>query len=172
MAILTDKYGATWPLEQLKAHARASATSQNVPPGGLVALLGAESNFDPQAESPAGAQGIAQFMPATAAEWGVDVWDPIDSISGAARYLAWLRSRTPSWPAAIAAYNWGIGNVQRNIEENGGLNVSAMPLETRNYVAKLAPAFGEPTAPAEQSPGISAGLIVAAVVALFVVASS
>ena len=140
-----DRYGGLWTRAELEDLARQAELDNQIPPGGLVALIGAESAWDPNAESPAGAQGLAQFMPPTSAEWEIDAWDPPDAISGAARYLRWLRSKMPSWSATLAAYNYGIGNVTRHLDQNGGLEVSKLPAETRAYVAKLAPAFGEPS---------------------------
>ena len=161
-----DKYGTSWPLADLKAFAAEAEQANGIPAGGLVALIQQESAWNPQAESPAGAQGLAQFMPATAAEWNVDPWDPIDSIAGAGRYLAWLRSRTPSWSAALAAYNWGIGNVTRSIGANNQLELDQLPAETRQYVTKLAPVFGEQPDQAEQSRPNITPLLLAAGVAL------
>lgn len=83
-----------------------------------------------QVKSPVGALGIAQFMPATAAEMGIDPLNPAQAIDGAGRYLAKLYGRTGSWTEALAAYNWGIGNVTRK-----GLAVA--PLETRNYFTQI-----------------------------------
>lgn len=80
--------------------------------------------------SPAGALGIAQFMPATAREMGVDPLDPYAAIPAAARYLKSLYNQTGSWSKALAAYNWGIGNVKRKGMERA-------PLETRNYFSQI-----------------------------------
>lgn len=165
----TDRYGLTWSTAGLRELARSAAVSNGIPPDGLIALLEAESGLDPNAESPAGAEGIAQFMPATAAEWGVDPWDPPDAISGAARYLAWIRARVDSWPAVLASYNWGIGNVMRATDD-GVFDLAAAPAETRNYVARLAPAFGwVAPAPASSPPALAlkGGLLIPA--ALFAV---
>lgn len=93
-----------------------------------------ESRYKPDAVSPVGARGLMQFMPATAAEWGVDVNDPESSIAGAARYLVWLRKQTGSWERAVAAYNGGIGNLKKR-----DWDISKMPRETRDYVAAITP---------------------------------
>jgi soluble lytic murein transglycosylase-like protein len=169
----TDRYGLTWSTDGLRELARAAAVSNGIPPDGLIALLEAESGWDPNVVSSAGAEGIAQFMPPTSAEWGVDPWDPPDAISGAARYLAWLRKQVDSWPAALASYNWGIGNVA-GITTGGVFDLAAAPVETRNYVARLAPAFGwiapAPAAiPASSPPALAlkGGLLIPA--ALFAV---
>ncbi len=108
----------------------------------LAALLQAESGFDARAVSPAGAQGIAQFMPATAA--GVGLRDPFDAsqaIPAAATLLGAHVRRFGSVPLALAAYNAGPGAVERY----GGIPPYA---ETRAYVARiLALAGGAASAP-------------------------
>ncbi len=89
-----------------------------------------ESRFNPNAVSPAGASGIAQFMPATAAEWGVNVKDIDSSIEGWARYMAWILKQSyigGDYAKALAAYNWGVGNVQRK-------GITNLPTETKNYL--------------------------------------
>ncbi len=78
----------------------------------LAAQLMAESNFNPNAISSAGAQGIAQFMPATAAAYGLrDPFDPVAAIAAQARLMAELLGRFGSVELALAAYNAGPGAV-------------------------------------------------------------
>lgn len=108
----------------------AAETRYGIPPGALVAQAWQESRFNPAAVSPVGAQGIMQFMPATAAQWNVQPFDPASAIDGAGRYMAWLYKQVGDWKLAFAAYNWGIGNVK-----NKGL--AAAPAETQNYVAAI-----------------------------------
>ena len=79
----------------------------------LAAVASQESGFDSQAVSPAGARGLMQFMPATAAGLGVDPLDPASAIDGAARYLSSLRDQFGSTELALAAYNAGPGTVRR-----------------------------------------------------------
>lgn len=80
--------------------------------------------------SPAGAMGIAQFMPATAAELGIDPLDPKQAIPAAAKYIKGLFNRFGTWSQALAAYNWGQGNVARK-------GLAAAPTETRNYYSQI-----------------------------------
>jgi soluble lytic murein transglycosylase-like protein len=114
----------------------AQAERDNGLPAGLLArVLHQESRFRQdiitgKVKSPAGALGIAQFMPATARERGVDPLNPTSAINGAAGYLASLFDRFGDWTKAIAAYNWGQGNVARK-----GLDKA--PAETRAYVAQI-----------------------------------
>lgn len=80
--------------------------------------------------SPAGALGIAQFMPATARDLGIDPLDPAQAIDAAARYLAGLYRQFGNWTEALAAYNWGQGNVQRK-------GLDAAPAETTDYFTQI-----------------------------------
>lgn len=101
-----------------------------LPSGLLRAQMEAESNGNPQARSPKGAIGLMQFMPDTAAELGIDPNDPMQSIDGAGRYMQKLMKSTGNVRDAVAAYNWGIGNLQRKGMKNA-------PSETMNYITKV-----------------------------------
>ncbi len=106
----------------------AAANRHGLPPTLLTALVWSESAFVPDAESHAGAIGLAQLMPGTAAMMNVDPYDPIQNLEGGARYLAAQLDRFESVDLALAAYNAGPGRVQRA----GGIPDIT---ETRNYVA-------------------------------------
>jgi peptidoglycan DL-endopeptidase CwlO len=93
----------------------------------LAAVASQESGFNSSAVSPAGAQGLMQFMPATAAGLGVNPLDPGSAIDGAARYLSSLKKQFGSTELALAAYNAGPGTVSRY----GGIPPYS---ETQNYV--------------------------------------
>jgi soluble lytic murein transglycosylase-like protein len=95
------------------------------------AVVTAESDFDPNCVSPAGAMGLMQLMPQTAQDLGVeDPYDPVQNIEGGARYLSQMLKRFGGDVSkALAAYNWGPSNV-----ESGG----RLPSETRNYLKKVA----------------------------------
>lgn len=109
-----------------------------------------ESAFNPQALSHAAASGMWQFMPATGREFELrqnlfrdDRRDVLASTRAALDYLQKLHDMFGDWHLALAAYNWGQGNVQRAIQRNqkAGLGTGyedlRMPDETRNYVPKL-----------------------------------
>lgn len=102
-----------------------------LPSGLLDAVWSAESSRGENMQSPKGAQGHFQFMPATAEQYGVS--DPNNlqqSAAGAAKMLSDMVQQTGSIPGALAAYNWGIGNLQRK-------GMQAAPEETRNYIQKV-----------------------------------
>jgi soluble lytic murein transglycosylase-like protein len=91
-----------------------AAQRNNIPPEILAGLIMTESAFNPRAVSPVGARGLGQFMPETAAEFGVNVNDPLSSIDGAARYLRYLIDYFEGdMNKAIYAYNGGMGNIER-----------------------------------------------------------
>lgn len=104
-----------------------------------VEQIRAESNFNPAARSAAGAIGIAQFLPATAARYGLsaaDLLDPAKSIDAYARHMRDLLSRySGDYQRALAAYNAGPGAV----DKYRGVPPYA---ETRSYVQRILAAAG------------------------------
>ena len=119
-------------LKPFAADFRAAAKATGVEDAWLRAVAHAESGFDAAAVSPKGAQGVMQLMPEVVADYGVD--DPFDarqSIHAGARHLrALLRRYGNDRTLALAAYNAGIGTVQRY----GGVPPYA---ETQAYIAKV-----------------------------------
>jgi transglycosylase-like protein with SLT domain/D-alanyl-D-alanine carboxypeptidase-like protein len=90
-----------------------SASRWGVPPALMAGQLMAESGFDPSAGSPAGAQGIAQFMPSTAATYGLaDPYDPVAAIDAEAHLMSDLLRQFGSPELALAAYNAGPAPVE------------------------------------------------------------
>ncbi len=113
-----------------------SASRWNVSAGLLAAQLMAESNFDPFASSPAGAQGIAQFIPSTAAAYGLrDPFDPVEAIDAEAHLMSDLLHRFGSPQLALAAYNAGPAPV-----EACGC-IPSIP-ETQAYVSRILALLG------------------------------
>jgi hypothetical protein len=111
----------------------AAAAGHSVPPGFLTRLIFQESSFRTAVTSPAGAQGVAQFMPGTARERGLaDPFDPEQAIPKAAQLLADLNARFGNWGLAAAAYNGGPARVATWLAGRGGL-----PFETENYVLAI-----------------------------------
>lgn len=109
---------------------RWAAAVHNLPANFLTRLIWQESRFDPRAVSRAGAQGIAQFMPATARWRGLtDPFDPHLSVREFARWLGELRGQFGNLGLAAAAYNAGPKRVKEWLDGNRGL-----PPETRAYV--------------------------------------
>jgi hypothetical protein len=107
-----------------------AASKHGIDPSLLAAVAKQESNFNTSAVSPAGAQGLMQFMPATAKGLGVDAMDPASAIDGAAKYLSSLTKQFGSTELGLAAYNAGPGNVSKY----GG--IPPFP-ETQNYVRSV-----------------------------------
>jgi cell division septation protein DedD len=109
------------------------AERNNLPKEFFARLIWKESRFDPNAVSPAGAEGIAQFMPGTAALRGLDdSFDIEKAIPASARYLGELRSGFGNLGLAAAAYNAGENRVSRWLKSGGFL-----PIETEDYVLDI-----------------------------------
>ena len=96
-------------------------------------LIWQESGFDPRIISPAGAQGVAQFMPQTAKEYGlINPFEPIHALHAAGKFLRKLQAQFGNLGLAAAAYNAGPRRVSDWMAKRGGL-----PDETRNYVIRI-----------------------------------
>lgn len=130
---------------------RDAEARHGIPTDLLARLLYQESRYKEEViagykRSPVGALGIAQFMPATAAEFGLQLvpmtykgtatqtYDPYASIDAAGRYLRQLYGMFNDWGQALMAYNWGPGNVGK-WNRSGHANI--VPVETRNYLAQI-----------------------------------
>jgi soluble lytic murein transglycosylase-like protein len=116
--------------------ARQDASNTGISPGLFVRQIDLESGFNPRALSPAGAEGIAQFLPATAASLGINPWNPADALKGAARLMArYTKLFGGNYTKALAAYNAGPGAVQRALKRCGLVRwMHCLPPETQHYV--------------------------------------
>jgi hypothetical protein len=121
----------------------AAAMKWGVSAALLAAQLMAESGFDPNVVSSAGAQGIAQFMPGTAAAYGLrNPFDPFQAIDAQAHLMSDLLKQFGGKPAlALAAYNAGPGRAQRwrsTQPMDAAVYIESIPFaETRDYVKKV-----------------------------------
>ncbi|MGC9944983.1 MAG: lytic transglycosylase domain-containing protein [Bryobacteraceae bacterium] len=130
--IRTQPAAAIAPSARLTETVDRIARQNDLSPRLVHSVIQVESNYDPNAVSPKGAQGLMQLIPSTARRFGVsDIFDPADNIQGGARYLKYLLELYKGDEAlALAAYNAGEGAVSRY----GG--VPPFP-ETQDYVAKV-----------------------------------
>jgi hypothetical protein len=140
----------------------AQSCSAGLTPGILAAQLKQESGFRTKVGSPAGAQGIAQFIPGTWQTWAVDgngdgrkdLWDPEDAIPAQARFMCALLKKAQASPEyegspvelALAGYNAGWGRVQ---EHKGVPPLSFAGGETYNYVRNIMAMSTELATPVE-----------------------
>lgn len=108
--------------------------------GLIKAVIKAESGFNPNAVSHAGAQGLMQLMPGTARALGVnDSFDPEQNVMAGTRFLRDLLKRyNGNLDSTLAAYNWGPGNVDRRPEH--------LPRETREYLVRVKQLYSSYTA--------------------------
>lgn len=128
------------------------AREQGVPEDLFLKLVRQESGFNPKAVSRSGAIGLAQLMPGTAQGLGVDPFDPVQNLTGGARYLKQQFTKFGRWDLALAAYNAGPGAVAKY----GGVPPYK---ETQGYVKKIMGGSTIGKAPAvPSSPLVTAGL--------------
>jgi hypothetical protein len=126
------------PTSQYVDIARQDAINAGIPVQYFLNQIQAESGFNPDAVSPAGAVGIAQFEPATAAALGFNPYDPIAALQGAANYMASLSNTyNGDYAKALAAYNAGGGTVDQAVQEGGANWMDFLPAETQAYIAKI-----------------------------------
>lgn len=133
-AFAAPSEGATETVEQALCRLiDDSAKTRDLPVAFLTRLIWRESSFRVGVVSPAGAQGVAQFMPGTAKERGLlDPFDPEQAIPHAAHLLADLKRQFGNLGLAAAAYNGGPTRVTNWLAGSGGL-----PAETRAYVLAI-----------------------------------
>lgn len=110
-----------------------AAADSDLPPAFFARLIWQESKFKHDAMSHVGARGVAQFMPATAAEVGLDdPFDPRQALPASAKFLRRLHNQFGNLGLAAAAYNAGPGRIQNWLSRRG-----VLPAETRNYVRTI-----------------------------------
>jgi len=124
---------AETPADPFSANIDTAARAASLPTEILTRLLWVESQFHPLAVSPAGAQGVAQFMPATAAERGLtDPFVPEQAIPQAAHLLSDLTKRFGNIGLGLTAYNAGPGRIARWLDDSAYL-----PDETQRFVTAI-----------------------------------
>ncbi len=130
-----NEYQIAKPLDEIIDNA---AGINKVEPALIRAVIKAESSFDQQAVSRVGAEGLMQLMPETARDLGVqDSFDPEQNVAGGTRYLKQLLDKYDgNLDTALAAYNWGPGNVDRK-------GTSSLPKETTEYLARVKKYYDE-----------------------------
>jgi hypothetical protein len=129
--------------EELCDALASAAQAYDLPVGFFVRLIWQESRFIATAVSPAGAQGVAQFMPAVAAERGLaDPFDPLQALPKSAEFLRALRREFGNLGLAAAAYNAGSGRIKNWLERRAKLpeqmrGRARLPKETQHYVTVI-----------------------------------
>jgi Transglycosylase SLT domain len=130
--------GPTIPNSPYVAVAQQDALIAGISSTIFVKQIAVESGFNPTAVSPAGAEGIAQLMPATAASLGVNPFNPAQALATAARLMAsQLAVYQGDYARALAAYNAGGATVNQAISLYGADWLPHMPAETQHYVTEV-----------------------------------
>jgi soluble lytic murein transglycosylase-like protein len=126
------------PGSSLEAIIQKASSRYGVDGGLIRAVIRAESGFNSKAVSSAGAQGLMQLMPSTARGLGVtDSFDPEQNVMAGTRFLKDMLQRYGgNVDQALAAYNWGPGNVDKH-------GTDRLPRETRTYLAKVKGYYGQ-----------------------------
>jgi len=125
----------TLPKSQYVSIAQEDAVAVGISPVYFVRQIEEESGFNPNSVSPAGAVGIAQFLPGTAAGLGINPWDPIQALQGAAKMMAnYAHQYGGDYAKALAAYNGGSGTVQYAVNNCGANWLNCLPGETFHYI--------------------------------------
>ena len=139
----------------IKLHVRDVAARYGVSPRLVAAIIEAESDFNPRAESRRGARGLMQLMPATASSLQVeDAFDPRSNIDGGVRHLRRLMDRFDGdLPVVLAAYNAG----EQAVIQHGGVPPYG---ETRRYVRRILRRIGHPSVALEPArPRVSGAVV-------------
>lgn len=117
--------------------AEQDAIDAGISPVYFVRQINQESGFNPSAVSVTDAEGIAQFEPYTASGLGINPWDPIQALRGAAQLMARYYHRYGNYAKALGAYNAGSGTVQSASYACGMNWLNCMPAQTQNYVYRI-----------------------------------
>lgn len=122
---------------QFEKSFKIAEANEGLPPGLLGRVAYQESRFRPdiisgETQSGAGAQGLMQIVP----KWhpDVDPLNPIDAINYSAKYLRKLYDQFGDWRYALAAYNWGPGNLKKYLNDPANIRI---PKETADYVSQI-----------------------------------
>lgn len=147
----------TAEIQQLVAEkARAYGIDERI----ALAQIKQESAFNPNAQSGAGAQGLAQFMPGTAKRFGLaNPFDPVQAMDAWGKYMTYLlKFFGGRYDLALAGYNWGENRqvLKAAAANNSPFPADKVPAETRNYVTRILGASGNPPSSNASSP--SAGI--------------
>jgi soluble lytic murein transglycosylase-like protein len=123
------------PGKQFDPYFEQATNLYNLPQGMLSRLAYQESRYNPNALGTSGEVGIMQIIP----RWhpNVDASKPKEAIFYAASYLRQNYDRFKSWDKALAAYNWGPGNLANAIEDNGDNWLTVAPTITQKYVTQI-----------------------------------
>jgi len=147
-AVLLTRKSSLPPFEVAAARKKygpildAAGDKYGVPRAMMRAVAWVESRWSPTAGSSVGAVGLMQLMPSVAESLGVkDRTNPQQNAEGGAKFLKSLRDKAGSWPVALAAYNWGPGNVFGSSTRSPHMFEAQWPTNTQQYVREVMDAY-------------------------------
>jgi soluble lytic murein transglycosylase-like protein len=119
--------------QDYRCMARADAVQAGIDPDLFERQINMESGFNPNAYSSAGAEGISQFEPSTAQGLGINPYDPVQALRGAAQLMASYNAKYGDYKMALAAYQCGTGCLQSAMR-NCSYWYYCVPSSTQRYI--------------------------------------
>jgi hypothetical protein len=149
------------PSDTLQQIVSQAAAANGVPQAIAFAQVQAESSWNPNAYNPtSGATGLYQLEPPTAQMLGVtNSTDPVQAAQGGNAYMAQLYAQFGDWATALAAYDWGPGNVSKAQAKYGSNWLSYAPSETQNYVSNILGSAGMDDTPSVTPTSVASGVV-------------
>lgn len=116
---------------------RSLAPGHGLDPEAAIRQCEAESSFHQEARSGCGAIGLYQLMPATAKWLKVNPLDWRENVAGGLKYMGLLKQQYGTLDKALAAYNWGPGNLNKALAEHPDDWRDHLPSETAHYLTRI-----------------------------------
>ena len=133
---IIKEYNPKWVMNisEYESDVEKISNHRGVPKEVINSLIMTESTGDPKAKSKVGAIGLTQIIPDAHGYSESELYDTYENIDYGTRYLQQLKDKYGDWDIAIAAYNWGPGNMDKHIKRHGKVRLDKLPAETRRQI--------------------------------------
>ena len=133
---IIKEYNPSWVMnvDEYSSEVERVSNNRSVPKEVINALIMTESTGDKNAKSSAGAIGLTQILPEAHGMLESDLYNVEENIDYGTKYLQQLKDKYGDWDIAIAAYNWGPGNMDAHIKKHGEVKLDELPAETRRQI--------------------------------------